>query len=358
MEHAVVLRMYSKAVEKGAHHIKSVFFVPKARGRVYLEAPAPLHVQQICRHLHFVYHSSILFIPIGERVSLLAQGLPVPSFEQGDLVKLRNGLYKNDIGEIVRTSGDGNKTLTVRVKCREGFPFGRCDPYVMDRERILQLRIQHRKISKQSVNTKPLDFKDCGEDGFILDRKHYSKDGFRLLDVRVDRVERVRPDGTAFTTLTNDPHYLPLEKQTKAVLRQFQSNSDASGVPTNGGLENVVFPLDVNLRTGDTVRITGGDTNGASGYIVKMTSPNALVRLDTPGVSHRGAVDLWTNVHSLTRLFEVGDRVVVKLGVMKGRTGNVFAQEGSKLSLVDTSNCDTVSFRFYCTVIQVVNCSC
>ncbi|KLO20423.1 hypothetical protein SCHPADRAFT_5948 [Schizopora paradoxa] len=209
----------------------------------------------------------------------------------------------------------------------------------MDRERLLQLRIQHRKDSKQSINAKPFEFEDCGEDGFILEGKRYSKDGYRLLDVRIDRVERVRSDGAAYTSLAKEPHH-QLKKQTKAVLKWFQS--DSNEVSTNEGPENVVFPSEINLRAGDAVRIKGGESNGASGYIVKMTFPNALVRLDTRGISSRRPVDLWTNIHSLTRMFEVGDRVDVKLGVMKGRTGVVFAQEGSKLSLVDTSNSNTL----------------
>ncbi len=44
-----------------------------------------------------------------------------PKFEEGTLVKVRNGTYKDDLGTVFSASA-GNNSLTLKIKCRDVLP--------------------------------------------------------------------------------------------------------------------------------------------------------------------------------------------------------------------------------------------
>ncbi len=71
--------------------------------------------------MHFVYLSSLFIVPIVERVALLQAGKTLPLIKEGAYVKIRNGLYKDDIGQVISVS-DGYDALTVKLKSREALP--------------------------------------------------------------------------------------------------------------------------------------------------------------------------------------------------------------------------------------------
>lgn len=93
-------------------------------------------------------------------------------------------------------------------------------------------------------------------------------------------------------------------------------------------------PTLIPINAGDSVRINGGGLAGAIGRVVELlSSTSALVDLQPTGVSPRSAL-VQTDIYSLVRTFEIGDRIEVKHGELTGRTGVVFMCNGDTLSVV------------------------
>ncbi|KLO13849.1 hypothetical protein SCHPADRAFT_344004 [Schizopora paradoxa] len=310
----VVLRLYAKKIEKDIPFIKSAFFVPKATGRVYVEADAEIPVRELCKGLYFMYCTSIMSVPILERVALLSPGPNQSSLRQGDLVKVRNGMYRNDIGEVVSFSEDEKKRIIVKIKSREPFPTeqkrkrGRRPQYQMDREHILRLKLACRK--SRSSDT-PLRIEDLGEAGFRIQGRNYTADGYFLLDIRSDRVQRTEMEGVAYT----------------AVVR------DESG---RAGVRQQRAPQDRFIQPGDPVRIMDGPYINTTGFLTETTDDvRALVSLKRFARENKRSVFVEVELRSLVRAFEIGEVVDVKIGEHLGRTGFVSGMKGNNLYIVD-----------------------
>ena len=92
-------------------------------------------------------------------------------------MKIRNGKYKNDIGEVVDTGFANDRKVTVKLKSRETLPYdlkrkrGRPQPYVLDRERIRHLQVLD---GKQENHSRILKYEDRGTCGFSLNNKNYT----------------------------------------------------------------------------------------------------------------------------------------------------------------------------------------
>lgn len=323
----------------GFDNVKSVFHVPKAVGRVYIEAPADISIQRLCHGLQFVYSTSVFSVPVAERVALLVPGALSPLIVHGQLVKIRNGLYKGDIGEVVDAYGDGKMHLVVKIKSREKLPFevkrkkSRRVPYILDRDRILQEQLLY---SKQDPKSNPLGFKDRGRNGISLGGIRYTDDGFLLLNIRADRVERVQREGGSFESIVSDESRQIVDRHMKTILKSFSLQPLPQSPILASPFETSRFPLEKFIRAGDPVQIAGGHFTGARGYVVELLSAHsALVRIGVGDLATRHSVLIETERSSLARTFEIGDRVEVKVGELKGLTGFVSAKVDDKLNVVD-----------------------
>ncbi|KLO11350.1 hypothetical protein SCHPADRAFT_475005 [Schizopora paradoxa] len=342
-EEVVAFRLSNKVMKTNATDVLSILALPrKAPGRIYVEARKSAPIQLLCEGMHFIYPSSIFMVPVAERVALLQPSARLPPIKRGDFVKIRNGLYKNDEGEVVDVrGGHGQDTLVVKVKGREPDP-----------------RELKRKRSKSSIRREPSlydkeelrrlhffdgdsNFNDLGADGFKFGGKHYTNDGFLLFRIRYDRVERLQHTMEQLEPRLSDDlgrtsnGALILKKSIPSETRPLMcSSSDLSRSTT----------LPKFIRPGVRVRITKGASAGAVGRVldVKSTSHSALVQLALPKSQQQQTTTTATPIKFdvemvyLTRAFEIGDHVEVKVGELRGRVGMVSFVEGEMLHVVDS----------------------
>lgn len=318
----VVIRLYNKKSSAGVFgDIRSIFCVPKAPARVYIEAPAHAPVQKLCDGMHFVYRSSIFSVPICERVALLTIEETKTALEVGDAVKIRNGLYKADIGEVVDTTWANERRVTVKLKSRQRLPYelkrkrGRTEPFLLDKERLERIRTID---GMQDPRDRILSYEEHGSRGFVLNGTHYTEGGLLLLDIRTDRVERVRRDD---------------------LVRPVPPSSEITEDMTTDQRFEII------PSHGDPVVITGGSCAGVRGFFVERTSlRSALISVDARYSYGRRAVVIEEEFRHILRVFEIGDRVEVKVGRFQGRTGVISAKVGdTKLHIVNPNDFTEVS---------------
>lgn len=345
-----MLRLMEKYRNGFGHGVGSAFYVPKAPGRVYVEATAIARVQRFILRMHFMYYSSVYPVPVVERVALLEPGSIPPLLKSGDFVRVRNGMYKDDVGEVVDVP-QGSLEVTLKLKSRERVHqkwkrkrdnLVRNEPFV-----LVKSELQYRQAIDDVETNDELDtinhdtyFEDLGEAGFLFHGKRYTNDGHLLLTIRYDRLDiETTPKGL-------DDYDSIVDSEVREVsdflLEGSISCDDA--VPCYdpqpilmGRSDTLRFNLPKFIRAGDPVRINRGPSAGAVGRVVELTSPPfALVNVGDVDPETKRALVLETKINFLARIFEIGDRVEVKIGKLKGRVGVVSGREGDTLRIVNT----------------------
>lgn len=341
----VAFRLSAKAMKTNIDNILSIFSLPnKAPGRVYIEARGSTPVRLLCEGMHFVYVSSIFIVPIVERVALLQHGNTLPLIKRGDFVKIRNGLYKDDIGEVSDVSA-GHDVLTVKLKGREAHPrelkrkrgdSNRRETSLLDKEELRRLQAFGDRIH----------FTDLGEDGFLFRDKWYTSDGYLLLSVRYDRVDRSQRPMNDFESLVSKDSQKISDKHAESTLSKGFLYTKPSLPITLSDCQARSFPVPKYIRSGDRVHVSGGASAGAQGRVVELTSPlYALVDLEGGANEKQAPVHLAIELASLFRIFDIGDHVEIKIGELKGRSGVVSFLEGEMLHIVNPQELSEVSTK-------------
>ncbi len=140
----------------------AVFCVPKVAGRIYVEARSMESVRRLCVGILNIFMRTMFVVPIAERVALLeGRGLSDRKIDEGTLVKVRNGMYKDDIGTVFSVSA-GSDSLTVKIKCRDALPGElkrkrtRHDPYTL--RRIMRNPLAKVYLSRTSAKGRASNF--------------------------------------------------------------------------------------------------------------------------------------------------------------------------------------------------------
>ncbi|KLO12127.1 hypothetical protein SCHPADRAFT_891021 [Schizopora paradoxa] len=296
--------------------IRAIFHVPHMVGRIYIEALAPTCVERLC------------------------------------LGMIRNGLYAGDIGELVKMAED-RKNIIVKLKSREQIPTGkkrkrggvqRRDPCVFDLD-LLRRYFRENEDGNGTIHSR---FKDLGTEGFLLDGRRYTSDGFLLLEIRLDRVDRDVRNEETFRTIV-------AQESRRAVDMHLHSDPTealfAEPVRLPGKSVSNALP-DRALQPGHDVQICSGPSAGALGYLFSVTSTTCVVDIGPEEPEPRQSVFLECDLASVKRIFHIGERVEVIHGELKGRSGIVFSVDGDILLVVDTLRSAEVPRDFVTTVLK------
>ncbi len=289
----------------------------------------------------FLYCKSISFVPLAERVALLQVGKSDPLIEAGTWVKVKNGRYQNDVGKVVSVMGN-HDAVVVELKSREKLPNvpsskrkrGRPEPYLLTKDKASGIGDGSRiKVT---------------DDGFTFLGKSFTTDGYLLLEISCDRVQRIS------TGIEVHDLFVATESA-NAVEQRFNPKKIVGGAtkPRNAFTPNSVpvsTPLFLNI--GDHVLITGGEAKGARATINDLSENNAIVTLDEEaGTNLTKIAYVQTDLEHIARLFEFGERVQVKVGSYAGRSGTVgdldLHGEGNMLLIVDREQNEVASFSFF-----------
>ncbi|KLO15316.1 hypothetical protein SCHPADRAFT_269380 [Schizopora paradoxa] len=327
-ESKVVFQLMRKAIEGFGQGVASVFFVPRSPGRIYVEASTEDIVHHLASHIQNIFLKSLFLVPITERVALLQPSMLPPVIQKGDLVKLRNGLYKDDFGELIEFS-EGNLEATIKLRSREPNHLRtqtqkrkrgrtRLDSYVLNKEDIRRRHSMDETVATDS-SIIGSSFIDLGAAGFIFNRRPYTNDGYLLYFCRIDRLERVHKARGGAAISSEDNVFM--------------------NVRPDGNNETLRPQSPTFFCVGDRVRVTNGASKGAVGIIVEITAiSSALVDLRDADPETKRSVLLEANVAYLERIFEIGDSVEIKIGKHKGVVGVVAGNRNNVLHIVNTKD--------------------
>lgn len=370
--------MHQRHHSSSSEGILSILAVPKAPGRIYIEASTTTSLRSLLKGVKNLYNTSLFVVPIPECVALLENG-PLPSaVKEGDHVKIRNGLYRGDVGEVVRVDKDGG--FVVKLEPREPSPFENTDfkkrkrdknrrrePYVLDMARLIAIaEAEKAAISSGRRVADPkhdvlANLRKSPENGdvWFFRSKMYSVDGYILLRFRPDRVERALRDADhSVQTLDNMHRIGRIDKYMHRILSDFLRNRPSPQACVWHANEPD-FRIPKFIRVGNVVRIRAGTHTGRMGVVVETTSSeSAVVHLGSYNPELGSSASVQISLAEMDRAFGIRDRVEVKFGNLKGMTGYVYALSEHDVHIVnpDDNTCVRVIFHL-CSVLSNSSCS-
>ncbi len=193
-------------------------------------------------------------------------------------------------------------------KRKRGRGWIRQDPYLFTKDKALGLSAAR--------------VKEANDDGFTFDGKSYTNEGYLLLHLRCDRVQRIS-SGTVthdlFVTMESANAAKEHPKPPKIV------NGVETRTPFTPTSTEVAIPLFLNVGN-HVLFLEGASEGGARGTINELMPDYALVTLDEDADSNSSKTTLiqtQVEIKHIVRLFDFGERVEVKIGNLSGRTGTV-----------------------------------
>jgi hypothetical protein len=118
-EREMVFKITNKLIEYLNHgnplNVLEVFECQLSQGVIYCEAYKIQHVEKVLQGLSGINHRSIRMIPINEMTEVMksCQVQQKKRFQEHQWVRIKGGIYKDDLGLIEKV--DGNKKATVRL---------------------------------------------------------------------------------------------------------------------------------------------------------------------------------------------------------------------------------------------------
>lgn len=108
-------RFYAKEKSENERlFIKSAFTTPAAKGYVYVEAEKDAHVKRAIQGIRALKAWKMDLVPIKEMVQAITVKPTLFSVKPGQWVRIKTGLYKNDLAQVVSTE-DQDTQITVKI---------------------------------------------------------------------------------------------------------------------------------------------------------------------------------------------------------------------------------------------------
>ncbi len=338
--------------ERGHYEgIASIFCLPKVRVRIYIETSDTLQAFELLKNSPYVYWSNMYLVGREERVELLSPNQVPKDIEINSWVRIRSGLYRKDIGQVVAMNYNAEfysvlvvpripppvpaRKLTKQARSQKDRPQPQC----------LRKKDAIRKYGKGTV--KKLEGDEFEEDDFQFKKNRYNKRGLRYLRFHFDAIEVVKPTlqdlhaflDAAIEQITED-HEDPEMNDDGSMWRTPHTDDEVFHV-ANIKLHHLALETFINVGT--EVEVAWGDQQGRIGRVVSV-STNGLITVgdETDSVNSGSRATVEVNARALRPVFNIGDSVAVKYGVLSGRMGLVENIDGFNVIVRDASTKDEV----------------
>lgn len=319
----------------GTHNIKSIFHVTKSRGRIYVETDCVEDVQNAlkgCIHV-FPLRDTIQTMHATEIPQLLS---PVreKNLTKHSWVRIRGGLYHNDVGQV-RNVYDVDNKVEVAVVPRLA-PAARTKP--SKRLRTQEQRPTPRRLKEEDARKQYGDtLVTFLENGFQIKEKIFEEAGFHVASFDRKALEVIKPkihEISNFTDVAMErliSEGVDITKCTDMqIWRVAHINAD--------GIEYDCF-----VEKGDTVRIIEGPNKGVTGRVSARVRKDAIkISLVVENDKEVTTVQLEENVQFVRAIFQKGDLVEIRTGVHVGKTGFIVDEIGTHLVIRDLRNIEEV----------------
>eukprot|EP01083_Nonionella_stella_P086624 240793_1 len=281
--------------------IKSAFTADVGKGYIYIEADKKVHVSEVAFPVQQLFQWKISLVPINEMVECMTTHDPEPDVRLGQWVRMRKGVYKNDVAQVLDLQDNG-----ARIKIR-----------VIPRLDIAKMSEGGSPFGFRVTKIPPARFFDPAEVRRHLEQvggehqltQHHNGDWvFRSMTFR---------NGYLIRTVKADSLILDASPAVEEIEKFRSSAPGVDGMDAEDMLpppprkEKKVFRVD------DTVKVIKGDLVNLTGKVVSVKGEKVMVMPNHGDLTEPLALA----PAELQKYFTVGSHVKVMSGPFKDETG-------------------------------------
>lgn len=312
--------------------IKSAFTTDSSPGYVYVEADKEVHVRKAIESSLHVYGYKITLVPINEMVPALKVRKQAASISIGQWVRVKRGIYKEDIGQVISVMDQGTQ-ITLRLVPRLDFSgqktiFGRSKSGGRFPAKLFSVSEAKKSGGYVETRAEPVTGKRC----YLYNGNYYRK-GFLIKTFSVSGLitTGVAPTVVELELFQSRPVQFDEEEEDS----DDQDDEDLGlGVSRKGALsgnDKAVY------SRGDNVRVIKGDLKNLTGTVISVF--NESIRIKPHHEELTEPLDFLTS--DVSKFFKLGDHVKILNGEFVGETGLIVRVEDSSDAVVvfsDISN--------------------
>ncbi|KLO11985.1 hypothetical protein SCHPADRAFT_891181 [Schizopora paradoxa] len=318
---AVLFGMHN-CTTKGAElrGVKSVFCVTNSPGRIYVETEDDALMEKVLHNCIFVSHDAERQRVPSHELPCLLSPVPEVGLEEHSWVKIRGGLYHNDIGQV-RGFLQGGSVVEVAVAPRLA-PAATLRP--RKRLRRQDGRPLPRRLTWQdAVKEYGISTVKTMTEGFQVNGVYIENNGFHVLTVNRNATKVVKPRMQEISMFID----AALEK----LISEGSNLSSCTDedVYSMGHIDIEKLDVDCLFGVGDAVEIIKGKNHGLRGRVMRPAVRHSITLLICNTEDEKGRdFELEENV-------SFGGSVTVRYGVHEGRTGYVEGTRGAQVFVRD-----------------------
>jgi transcription elongation factor SPT5 len=292
-------------IKDGTSEVLSATYQPFIPGSIYVEAPSELHVRLACSQLHGVIgNRGFELVSIEDATAILTCGAGHQSLETGSWVRIRRGLYKDDLAFIrgIPTTLSNWTAATINVIPRisldkKGKKRKRAQVVTDRPEAAFFNRHNYDETEVERIN---LDKGGKRQEDMWKFRGSIYQNGLREMDIVV----------TGLNFKKVDPTQDELKKWLDC------SDEDVALAAKNALAASQSERRAIGIRPGDRVEIKKGWAQGRKGKVRDIEGGEVLV-----DISDTSLPPVTVPITDVQKYFVVGDLVCIMSGPHAGAHG-------------------------------------
>jgi transcription elongation factor SPT5 len=292
--------------------IMSAFTTDTSPGYIYVEADKEIHVKKAIENVRFLNTYKISLVPIKEMIPALTVRLVTTSIKRGQWVRVKRGLYKDDVAQVI-TVRDQSTQVTVRLVPR--LDSKKMASSISKGSARAAQELFNAKSFEDNVSTEvePVTRWKCDLYG-----SNFYKRGFLIKTFKAD----------ALVTSGVAPTVLELElfqNKMAGIASDDESDekvfSELDSVVSSGAMQGKAV-----YARGDSIRVIRGDLKHLTGVILAVFGDKVKVKPNHSELTE----SIEFSVNDIRKYFRLGDHVKIVRGEFSGETGLIVRVEESE----------------------------
>ncbi|KAI8377967.1 uncharacterized protein BYT42DRAFT_572337 [Radiomyces spectabilis] len=284
----------------------SAFARESLKGYIYIEARRQAHVQQALANIPFVYHSTLMLVPIKDMIDSINVQKKDVEIPLGGYVRVKRGKYAGDIAQVLEVS-DAQDSVRVKLVPRLDLQSNEDDPG-LKRKKGANARPAQRLFNPERLGNRFISSLQKKGPYWVFNSDHF-RNGYleKHMKVVALQIEGVNPTLDELAKFAGGGELNNEDGESMIDL------STLSTQAVNNAQSAALF------QAGDTVEVTEGDMIHSTGVVDSVNDSSVVVLLDVEGF--RKSVTL--PPRQLRKKFKEGDHVKVINGRFKDESGMI-----------------------------------
>ncbi|KAG0165226.1 transcription elongation factor spt5 [Apophysomyces sp. BC1034] len=299
----------------------SAFARESLKGYVYIEAKRQAHVQQALANVPFVYHTSLMLVPIKDMIDSINIPRKDVEIPLGGWVRVRRGKYAGDLAQVLEVT-DSQDNVRLKLVPRLELDTDEDDAN-RKRKKGAAARPQQRLFNPERLGSRHISSLQKKGPYWLFNGDQF-RDGYleKYMKVATIQIEDVTPTLDEVAKFAGGGELNPEEGDRMPDLTMLSNQT-----VTNAQASSLFQP-------GDTVEVIEGDMIHSTGVVQFVKESDVIVAVQMEGFQKR--VTLPPKL--IRKKFKEGDHVKVINGRYKDESGMVVNVKDSVITMLSDAS--------------------